>query len=142
MRQSHSLAELEGIETSAELLEEVAGGLLTPGAKGPHLTLAALLNDGNAREIMDDVKTKVQALKEAIEADGAFKDELAEAMHAGDVEKAIRLAADKGIEFTPEELASIVISDSEGRELDDAELDAVAGGRGWDEGNTSMIIIL
>jgi len=57
---------------------------------------------------------------------------------AGNVEEGIRLAAEKGIEFSAEELAP----ESEGRDLDDAELDAVAGGGFWgDLGDAALCVV-
>lgn len=76
---------------------------------------------------MAELAERAQALKEAVEADETFKDAFAEALKAGDIEAAVKLAADKGIDFAIEELTP----DTEGRELDDAELDAVAGGYSW-----------
>lgn len=52
---------------------------------------------------------------------------MVEAVRSGNVEEGIRLAAEKGIEFSAEELAP----ESEGRDLNDAELDAVASGGFW-----------
>lgn len=49
---------------------------------------------------------------------------MVEAVRSGNVEEGVRLAAEKGIEFSAEEL----VPESQGRELDDAELEAVAGG--------------
>ena len=79
---------------------------------------------------MSDLAKRAQALMEAIETDEAFKSALVEAMQAGDPEKAVKLAAEKGIVFTVDELAP---AEAEGRKLDDAEFEAVAGGGIWGE---------
>ena len=59
---------------------------------------------------------------------------LTEAIRAEDTEAAIKLAAEKGIEFAAEELVPAALLASDGKELDDAELEAVAGGGAWDSG--------
>ena len=79
---------------------------------------------------MEDLAKRAQALKEAIEADEAFKNALLEAMQAGDAEKAVKLAAEKGLEFTAEDFLPAEV---EGREVDEAEIEAVAGGGIWEE---------
>ena len=81
---------------------------------------------------MEDMVKKLTALKGAFEADEGFKAAFGEAVKAGDIEKAIRLAAEKGIELTPADLAPADAVDLDGRELDLEELKAVAGGD-WED---------
>lgn len=72
---------------------------------------------------------KLEALKAAFEADEAFAAELKQAIEEKDVEKAIGLVAAKGIEIGAEDFAP----DADGKEIDDAELENVAGGYDFEE---------
>lgn len=49
-----------------------------------------------------DLAERMRALNEAVEADEAFRNAVVEAVRSGNVEEGIRLAAEKGIEFTAE----------------------------------------
>lgn len=80
---------------------------------------------------MSDRIERAKALEEAFTSDEAFATEFRSAIEARSAEDAIRLAAAKGIELTPDDFAPDDAS-LQGRELDESELDAVAGG-GWDD---------
>ena len=60
--------------------------------------------------------------------DEVFVSDLKKAIEARDADAAIALAATKGIELLPEDFRFDETAALEGKELDDAELEAVAGG--------------
>jgi predicted ribosomally synthesized peptide with nif11-like leader len=60
-----------------------------------------------------------------LEEDGAFKKQCQEALETEGPEAVVKLAAERGLEFTADEFAKHV---GYGEELDDEALDRVAGG--------------
>lgn len=79
---------------------------------------------------MDKMHEKLKVLDEAAVADEAFAQELSAAMKARDFNEFARVAATKGVTITEEDLSTYKV---DGRELDDAELHAVAGGHSFEE---------
>ena len=71
---------------------------------------------------MNDVQEVLRELAEKVEGDEKLKKRLADAVQARDINAVAAIAADLGIEL------NVAEPDLEGRELDDAELDAVVGG--------------
>lgn len=78
---------------------------------------------------MSDNREKAKALEEAFNTDESFAAQFKQAVEARDVDATISLAASKGIVLAPEDFAPSI----EGREIDEAELEAVAGGFSWSE---------
>lgn len=74
---------------------------------------------------MADQKERMTKLAEAADADKDFADAVAQAVVARDFDEVSRLAAEKGIQLESEDFE---IKEIDGVEVDDAELEAVAGG--------------
>lgn len=79
---------------------------------------------------MSDLQERMIKLVEAAKADEEFDKRLAAAFEAQDKDAIIALAAEKDIAFTADEFGA---PDLEGKEMDEAELEAVAGGKDWEE---------
>lgn len=74
---------------------------------------------------MSDLNEKLAKLNEVAAADEAFGKELRAALEMRNIDEIIRVAAEKGIEFSADDFYS---EDLEGKEVDESELEAVAGG--------------
>ena len=68
-----------------------------------------------------------------MKGDQVFVSDLKKAIEARDADAAIALAATKGIKLQPEDFRFDGAPVLEGRELDDAELEAVAGSYDFDD---------
>jgi len=81
---------------------------------------------------MADQKERMAKLAEAADADKDFADAVAKAVAARDFDEVSRLAAEKGIQLESEDFE---IKEIDGAEIDDAELEAVAGGGAREKAN-------
>lgn len=79
---------------------------------------------------MADLKERLAKLDEVSKADEAFGERFAAAMTAHDKDAIIALAAEKDVVLTDEDF---VMPDLDAMDLDDAELEAVAGGKDWEK---------
>lgn len=79
---------------------------------------------------MSDLKERLAKLDEAAKADEAFGERFAAAMTAHDKDAIIALAAEKDVVLTDEDF---VMPNFESMDLDDAELEAVSGGKDWEK---------
>lgn len=75
---------------------------------------------------MSDLKERIASLNEAAKADPEFSEKLLAALKTREVDTIISAAAEKGIVLTAEDFD---LSALDGKDVDDAELAAVAGGR-------------
>lgn len=75
---------------------------------------------------------RAKALEEAYTSDEVFAAEFRHAIETHSTEDAIRLAATKGIELTADDFAPDAAA-LDGKELDESELEAVAGGNVFDD---------